>query len=211
MSKKKETILHAATILFANQGYRQTSMAELSRLTGVAEGTIFYHFKAKEDIFLSVLKSVQNRLDLAFKNAGECQNGSTGLEKVLAAVTAYLSLAGEMKDEFLMLQRHFPYQISQRNPECRAVLEAITAGFLDFFETALMEGQTDGSIRVPSTRKSAMILYAMADGITRLQTYNIYSSGTLYQELMQMCRRMLQAGGKTTQTATRTVETADGF
>jgi TetR/AcrR family fatty acid metabolism transcriptional regulator len=189
VSKKKEAILRAATVLFSNKGYRQTSIAELSRLTGVAEGTIFYHFKTKEDIFLSVLKSVKKRLDHAIKKAG-------GLEKTLAAVSVYLDLCGQMQDEFLMLQRHYPYQISRRNPECRALLEAITGGFLGLFETALDAGQADGSIDVESTRKTAMILYALTDGFARLQTYNIYDSGALYGEFMRVCRRMLAVSGR---------------
>ena len=53
-----------------------------------------------------------------------------GLERLLAA-SGDSDLAGELKDEFLMLQRHFPYQISRRNPESREILEAITTGFLD--------------------------------------------------------------------------------
>ncbi len=196
MSKKKEAILHAATVLFANKGFRQTSIAELSRLTGVAEGTIFYHFKTKEDIFLSVLKSVHSRLGLELQAAAGHAGAANGLDRTLAAVTAYLNLSDRMKDEFLMLQRHYPYQISRRNPECRAVLEAVTTGVVDFFESALLAGQADGSVRVASARRSAMILYAMADGIARLRTYGIYSSGSLYQELMQMCRRMLASGDR---------------
>lgn len=47
MSKKKAAILEAATILFANKGFADTSMQELSSMTGAAEGTIFYHFKTK--------------------------------------------------------------------------------------------------------------------------------------------------------------------
>lgn len=195
MSKKKKAILQAAGVLFANKGFRQTSIAELSRLSGVAEGTIFYHFNTKEDIFLSVLESIKNRLDLAIRQAGAVESAADGMHKVLAALTAYLNLAGELKDEFLMLQRHFPYQISRRNPESREILEAITTGFLDFFETPLAAGQTDESVNVESTRKTAMILYAMADGLARLQTYDIYDSGALYEEFMHLCRRMLEPGG----------------
>lgn len=199
MSKKKTAILRAATVLFANKGYRQTSIAELSRLTGVAEGTIFYHFKSKEDLLLSVLRSIRQRLDREIKNAAARQNAEDGLQRILAALTAYLSLSGEMKDEFLMLQRHFPYQISRRNPESHDIMEAITTGFIDFFETALAAGQADGSIEVTSTRKTAMILYALADGIVRLHAYDIYTSGPLYEELMRMSRRMLStADGRNT-------------
>jgi AcrR family transcriptional regulator len=41
---KKDDILEAANLLFARKGFKDTSMAEVSKLTGAAEGTIFYHF-----------------------------------------------------------------------------------------------------------------------------------------------------------------------
>ena len=59
---KKESILQAATWLFAKKGFKDASMAELSKMTGVAEGTIFYHFKNKETLFLTVLETVKSKI-----------------------------------------------------------------------------------------------------------------------------------------------------
>ena len=53
---KKQAILEAATRLFSVKGFKDTSMAELSKMIGVAQGTIFYHFKNKEELFLAVLE-----------------------------------------------------------------------------------------------------------------------------------------------------------
>ena len=191
MSKKKKAILRAATVLFANKGFRQTSMTELSRLTGAAEGTIFYHFKNKEEIFLSVLQAAKDRIELGLEKVDGCQETANGLDQTVAAVAAYLNLCGQMRDEFLMLHRHFPYEISTRNNKCRKLLESIYTGFLDLFENALIKGKRDGSVSVGSTRKAAMVLHAMVDGIARLETYSIYSSGALYRELMRLSRHML--------------------
>ena len=57
--KKKDAILQAATFLFARKGYKDTAMGELSRMTGAAEGTIFYHFKNKQEIFLTILRNLK--------------------------------------------------------------------------------------------------------------------------------------------------------
>jgi len=38
--KKKQAILEAATRLFSLKGFKDTSMAELSKMTGVAQGII---------------------------------------------------------------------------------------------------------------------------------------------------------------------------
>jgi AcrR family transcriptional regulator len=42
---KKDDILQAATRLLAAKGYKEASMAELAKTTGVAQGTIFLPFQ----------------------------------------------------------------------------------------------------------------------------------------------------------------------
>ena len=60
--KKKDAILKVATVLFANKGFADTSGQELARLTGVAEGTIFYHFKSKEGLLLAILEKTRDEI-----------------------------------------------------------------------------------------------------------------------------------------------------
>jgi len=48
---KKEAILQAATVLFSKNGFKETSTADLAKMIGVAEGTVFYHFKNKKNCF----------------------------------------------------------------------------------------------------------------------------------------------------------------
>ena len=48
-----------ATVLFANKGFTNTSMTEVASMADIAGATIFYHFKTKEDLFVSVLESVK--------------------------------------------------------------------------------------------------------------------------------------------------------
>jgi len=53
---KKQAILEVATKLFSKNGFKDTSMADLANVIGTAQGTIFYHFNTKEQLFLAVLK-----------------------------------------------------------------------------------------------------------------------------------------------------------
>jgi AcrR family transcriptional regulator len=50
-------ICHAATALFARQGYHGTTTAEISRLAQVNEVTLFRYFNCKEDLYLFTLQS----------------------------------------------------------------------------------------------------------------------------------------------------------
>ena len=96
-----------------------------------------------------------------------------------------------------LLHRHDLYEIAEVNPECRSHLEAIYDCFLDIFERAIVKGQTDGSIGEMTPRKVALLLFAMVDGLVRLNTYNLYDGGALYRELMELCRKMLESTAHT--------------
>ena len=116
----------------------------------------------------------------------------TGLDMVEVAVSFYLYLAGKMENQFLLLHRHYPYKLAEENPVCSEHLEAIYDCLVDIFESAVLRGQKDGSIGEMPTRKFALIIFSMVDGITRFKTYNLYEASALYNELIASCRRILK-------------------
>ena len=190
---KKESILQAATWLFSQKGFKDTSMAELSKMTGVAEGTIFYHYKNKESLFLAALEAIKTTITSEFdKYVGETSFKS-GIDMVEGVVSYYLYLAGTIEEKFLLLHRHDAYELARDNPLCRECLEAIYNCFIDIFEKAIRIGQEDGSIGDIPARKAALIIFTMVDGIVRFRTYNLYDAGALFDELIASCRRMIQS------------------
>ena len=189
---KKEMILQAATRLFSEKGFKETSIAELSKTTGAAEGTIFYHFKNKEDIFLSILNDTRNRVIEEFERYLKEGEFDTGLDMIESAISFYFYLAGMMEEQFLLLHRRHPHELAEVNPVCREHLEAIYNCFVNGFEQAILLGQKDGSIRKMSPKKTALIIFSMVDGLVRFKTYNLYNAGALHKEFMELCRRMLQ-------------------
>ena len=189
---RKETILQAATVYFSKNGYFETSMSELSKNTGVAESTIFYHFKSKENLFLAILERVKDHIIKEFDGYIREVEFHNGLEMVEAAVSFYLYLAGKMENEFLLLHRRYPYQLAEINPVCRENLEAIYNCLVDIFEKGVLKGQQDGSIGEMPPRKVALIIFSMVDGITRFKTYNLYDASALFSELIESCRKILK-------------------
>lgn len=189
---KKDIILGAAAKLFSEKGFRETSMAELSKLTGAAEGTIFYHFKNKEELFVAILEDLRKAILEEFENYTKQKDFKNGLEMAEGAISFYLQLSAHLENRFLLLHRHDLYELAKVNPECRSHLEAIYDCFLDIFESAVVRGQKDGSIGEMTARKAALLLFSMVDGLVRLNTYNLYDAGTLYRELMELSRKMLE-------------------
>lgn len=51
MNKTKRKIFETSLKLFSEKGYDATSVEEITATVGVAKGTLYYHFKSKEEIF----------------------------------------------------------------------------------------------------------------------------------------------------------------
>jgi AcrR family transcriptional regulator len=62
LTKKQQDILSAATILFAEKGFAATSTNEIAKKAGVAEGTIFRHYRTKKDLLLSLVSPMMVQL-----------------------------------------------------------------------------------------------------------------------------------------------------
>ncbi|MBT2216503.1 TetR/AcrR family transcriptional regulator [Virgibacillus dakarensis] len=58
MTSKQIKILEAAIELIAEKGYSATSTSEIAKRAGVAEGTIFRHYRTKKDLLLSIVNPV---------------------------------------------------------------------------------------------------------------------------------------------------------
>lgn len=61
-SDKKMRILAAAVDLFAEKGYAAASTADIARRAGVAEGTIFRHFRSKKELLFATVGPLAARL-----------------------------------------------------------------------------------------------------------------------------------------------------
>jgi len=191
---KKQRILDVATGLFSQKGFMETPISEISRLTGAAEGTIFYHYKTKEGLFLAILKDFKDSIVEEFQRYIEEKKFDDGIHMMEDIVSFYLYLSGSMEDRFLLLHRHYAYDLSTSNSQCREYLVAIYDCLIDIFEKAISLGQQDGSIdKEVHPRKTAMIIFGMVDALVRFNTYKLYDAGALYDELINSCRRILKA------------------
>jgi AcrR family transcriptional regulator len=52
--QSKESILHAARSVFANKGYKQTTVREIARKARISVGGIYLYFPNKETLFLHI-------------------------------------------------------------------------------------------------------------------------------------------------------------
>jgi AcrR family transcriptional regulator len=59
---REELILEAADRLLARYGYRKMTIDDLAREAGIGKGTVYLHFRSKEDVVLSHMDRIVDRV-----------------------------------------------------------------------------------------------------------------------------------------------------
>ena len=86
---KYDRILEAAVKVFARQGFRQSTVAQIAKEAGVADGTIYLYFKNKDDILLHFFSSKAKQVFDRFREEVGC--GQNSLEKLCNLVRVHLA------------------------------------------------------------------------------------------------------------------------
>ena len=122
LTDKQRKILVAATEMFAEKGFAATSTNEIAKKAGVAEGTIFRHYKTKKDLLLSIvtpmmvkmlgpiiIKDLNKVLDKDFEHFEDfvramIKNRQEFLEKNLKVIQIFLQeipFHHELREQFI--------------------------------------------------------------------------------------------------------------
>ena len=78
-ARVREGILAACAEVFAESGYRATTMKEIAERAGISEGGLAHHFAGKAELLAAVLERRE-------KQASEAMTGARGLDGLLAMV-----------------------------------------------------------------------------------------------------------------------------
>ena len=60
--ERRNEILDVAERLFVTKGFDQTSITDILNEIGIARGTLYYHFKSKEDILDAIISRITKKL-----------------------------------------------------------------------------------------------------------------------------------------------------
>ena len=82
----REVILHQSARLFVDRGYHGLSMRELAEAVGVSKAGLYYHFRDKEDLFMAVLTSNLDRIELVINQARKAPTTRLRIEQMVQAI-----------------------------------------------------------------------------------------------------------------------------
>lgn len=158
---RRKQIIDAALQTIAEQGYTQTSFAEIAKQLGITKGLIAYHFDGKHDLITSAIHTILNRQGAAIKQRVDAEEDAT--EKLRAYIQASLEYIGQNRAHFVALvdlwgsftspvEKH-EFSESAYDP-CRAHLKSI-----------FRHGQGRGEFMRFDQQTMASVIQAAIDGV----------------------------------------------
>lgn len=152
---RKEEILDAAEKLFATKGFDNTSTGDILDAVGIARGTLYYHFKSKEDILDGV---IQRMTDQLMRDAREIvrQKELPVLERLTKAILS-LNVESKLGDE-IMEQVHRPQNALMHQKMQASLLAGINPILTELVEEGV--GQGICHTQYPESMVEMIILYA---------------------------------------------------
>ncbi|MFO7831627.1 MAG: TetR/AcrR family transcriptional regulator [Desulfuromonadaceae bacterium] len=190
LPRRKRDILQAAQRLFAEKGYHATPTSEIASLAGVAQGTLFYHFKSKEGILLSLL---QQTTGAYLEDAQEILEAApSGLQGVLNLIERHLEFCTDHQEELKILLRDIPADVLQQNS---SMLQTGTSELMQRLQStyhkALERGIQDTSIRPLEPQSAAWIVHSCIYGLIKHIIFGTPVPPNLHRETIDFFRHSL--------------------
>lgn len=133
MNRTKRRIFECAMKLFAEKGYDATSVEEITAVTGIAKGTLYYHFEKKEDI-LNVLLEEGMRL---LRNSIEIKvrKSKSATDKIKAVILVQVKVAIKYED-FITLVLSLIWGKDKKSKKCQEYI----IEYIKILEKIITEG-----------------------------------------------------------------------
>ena len=156
-------IIDASAAVLARDGYAGTSMKDIAREAGVAQGLIHYYFGSKEDLVLAVVRQAcAEMLEETRRSFSEAQGQP--LTRAWAGLQAAERRSAERPELFRLLIEMVP--LSHNNPAVRDQMEEMYANLVD--EVTDMVDELNQQLPTPlpiPVRDFAGVIIAVIDGL----------------------------------------------
>ena len=188
---RKQRILTAATELFAKQGFNGTAASEIARKAGVAQGTVFHHFKCKENLLVSICDELVTEYVEGIKEAA--QGPGTGWDALERVLRFSLNFMAERTESITVAFRETSV-LQHEAGDLHDHFSALMSQIIDVKRDCIERGQADGSIRQVDPYKTAFLLYILIKGIHHTRAHGLLQVPDLTSEVVEFWRQSLATG-----------------
>jgi TetR/AcrR family transcriptional regulator, fatty acid metabolism regulator protein len=138
---KYHQILEAAVKVFARQGFHQSTVAQIAKEAGVADGTIYLYFKNKDDILVQFFSFRAKQVFESFRE--EVDRAETSFDKLRNLVRRHLAEFQRDRDGAVVYQ----VETHQNSRLAEAQIKEMSKMYRDLISEIIEQGQQEGTIR----------------------------------------------------------------
>lgn len=140
-SDKYLQILEAAIVVFAEQGFFQSTVAQIAKKAGVADGTIYLYFKNKDDILIQFYTHKTKQVFERFRQAVD--QADTAEQKLHQLIRTHL---GEFQKDINMAIV-YQAEIHQHRRLAQDLIKEMSKLYRDIITEIVELGQQEGHMR----------------------------------------------------------------
>ncbi|MDR3710302.1 MAG: TetR/AcrR family transcriptional regulator [Capsulimonadaceae bacterium] len=162
--RRRRDIIEAARVLFIQQGFRDTTIDDIAKMTELARGTVYLYFENKEAIYATVL---DEGLDLLLNLIEESHDPNVDpLTNLLRAHDAFLKFHDDHPEYYgvlildkLGIEEAIPKELSDRlHEKTRCIVDGIARN--------IQQGIDEDMFRPMPVRDAAVLQMGLSMGFT---------------------------------------------
>ena len=190
---KKQDIVQAATLLFAEQGFDGTTTLQISKEAGITEPVIYYHFKGKNELFTDIITSTFEKF---FAHLDELpEKTSTEFEKIENLIALHFDIVKEIPDEIYLAVSACPARLKDPDGICRKSIQEIRRCLKNYLTGCLEAGMVTGEFHTVPKDATVNLIGAMLNGLMRQRGLKFKEVKGLKETTVEFCRRSLVTTG----------------
>ena len=128
----REVILAAAERLMAKRGIKDSSLAEIAKAAGISRGTLYYHYRSKEELILDIAEGHMKALTGKFVALAESR-ADMGLSSLLEGLFAEILADGTRSS----LHLHIMHEVFEGSEAIRKRMDRSYGEWLSLSESQL--------------------------------------------------------------------------
>ena len=154
-AERRNEILDAAEVLFVTKGYDKTSTNDILDKVQIARGTLYYHFKSKEDILNAMIDRINSSL-FAKAEAIAKDSSVSVIERIVMTITS-LRVNTDIGNE-IITQVHKPQNALLHQKMQKSLVD----GILPILVKLVEEGNAQGifNAKFPKETTEMLVLYS---------------------------------------------------
>lgn len=187
--ERRIEIIEATMRCLLRKGYSNISMADIVEESGLSTGTIYWHFKDKKDLFMSVFDYV---LQMVYSSFGQLFEQEQPAGQKLHIVLSSISQMSKENIRSITLPLKFMIDLLH-DEDILTNYQHFTKGVTEQFQAILEQGIADGEFREVDVFETAWMLASCIEGVL---LFNIFGMPGNTQKQCQILADLVIKGLK---------------